>query len=383
MSLVPVVASVDELPDAVKYAERNVSARWYVSRRAQALGQPGVIPDSWGEAVVASTASEDMTTERRQNLAKRGIAMKDGGYPIPDRTYLAKAVKAYGRAKNKAAVKRHIVKRARALHSTDMIPDSWKPLTAAAEAPADEAGLWVAQVRDLIVQAGHDPDEFEAGTDGFEADYEEYRDDPQVYVDELVAANTAPEDDAVDTEPDSDEAADDGDGGVDGQVPAPAPTDPQAPSLAPAAPVPVAASTGYATGANGNAPGLVQVFTAPHQQHPLDQDALLAAVRQIVKDEIQQATPTAPAPAVDEVVEAAAAPGCGSVPDLEAAKAALRAQFGKPASKRKPQAPSAAPAAPPMTASAMRERIAAKTPPAVQASAMRARLAGRRAAAGG
>jgi hypothetical protein len=38
MSVIPVVASVDEIPEAIEFADTRPSARWYVSRRALALG---------------------------------------------------------------------------------------------------------------------------------------------------------------------------------------------------------------------------------------------------------------------------------------------------------------------------------------------------------
>lgn len=73
----------------------------------------------------------EYTTEQRQAMAKRGTAMPassagvTGSYPIPDRRHLAKAIMALGRAKDPAATKRWIIKRARALHSVDMLPKSW------------------------------------------------------------------------------------------------------------------------------------------------------------------------------------------------------------------------------------------------------------------
>ena len=67
----------------------------------------------------------DFSTEERRRMAKSGVAMPDGSYPIPDRDALRRAIAAYGRGGNKAAVRRHIVARARALGATDMLPDGW------------------------------------------------------------------------------------------------------------------------------------------------------------------------------------------------------------------------------------------------------------------
>ncbi len=68
----------------------------------------------------------DYTDERREEYADRGLAMPDGSYPIRDIGDLKNAIQAFGRAKNKPAVKRHIKKRAKSLGRTDLIPDNWK-----------------------------------------------------------------------------------------------------------------------------------------------------------------------------------------------------------------------------------------------------------------
>ena len=65
------------------------------------------------------------TADQRRAAAKSGAAMKDGSYPILNRSDLANAIRAIGRAKNPAAAKAHIISRARALGATGMIPDDW------------------------------------------------------------------------------------------------------------------------------------------------------------------------------------------------------------------------------------------------------------------
>ena len=52
--------------------------------------------------------------------------MKDGSFPIESEQDLKNAIKAYGRAKNKTAAKKHIMSRARSLGKTSLIPDNWK-----------------------------------------------------------------------------------------------------------------------------------------------------------------------------------------------------------------------------------------------------------------
>lgn len=119
MSNVPVIVAAADLPAAIRIAERNKSSRWYVARRAQALGFADVIPAHWG--VTAAGPSQAV----RDKAADSGEAMPDGSFPIRNKADLGRAVQAYGRAKNKAAVKRFIIRRARALHAVDALPESW------------------------------------------------------------------------------------------------------------------------------------------------------------------------------------------------------------------------------------------------------------------
>lgn len=66
-----------------------------------------------------------VATEERERLADRGAALPDGSYPIANKGDLRNAIQAYGRAKNKAATKAHIIRRARALGASDMLPADW------------------------------------------------------------------------------------------------------------------------------------------------------------------------------------------------------------------------------------------------------------------
>lgn len=64
-------------------------------------------------------------TELRRRLAAKGEAMPDGSFPIRNVADLRNAIRAIGRAKNPAAAKRHIIKRARALNATNLLPQTW------------------------------------------------------------------------------------------------------------------------------------------------------------------------------------------------------------------------------------------------------------------
>lgn len=364
--MVPVVASVAELPDAIKYADDRPNTRWYVSRRAIALDAADQIPEAWGEGLVAAGSP---STDEMAALGKKGQALRnaDGSwsYPTRNRGELAKAIQAFGRARNKVAAKRYLLRRIRALHAADLTPDSWKPIRAAAE-PADEVSLWKSQVVELLTSAGLDPEQVESGTDGFEADYEAFVDDPQGYVDELIAANADTDDE------DPDDSADEED--------ADAVTEPEAAPPAPVQVVPTMPVAASATTTTSGTAGMVQIFTAQPapQTVAVDMDALVAAIKVASKEAVDEALTAAKKPPVDDttgeplpVEDAAlvpddvpappvddAAPAPDAPVDMDAAKAQLRSKFGpKPGKKR--AAPVAASAL--TSAASMRERLAART----------------------
>lgn len=66
--------------------------------------------------------------KERKKLAEKGKALPDGSYPIRNESDLKNAIQAYGRSKpsRRATVRRHIVKRARAMDRADLIPENWK-----------------------------------------------------------------------------------------------------------------------------------------------------------------------------------------------------------------------------------------------------------------
>lgn len=69
------------------------------------------------------------SAEKRHRAESKGQAMTGGRFPVTDRESLLKAIKAVGRAKGgeagRAAVRRFIIKRARALGLTSLLPDNW------------------------------------------------------------------------------------------------------------------------------------------------------------------------------------------------------------------------------------------------------------------
>src|SRR5271165_5723689 len=68
----------------------------------------------------------DFSDAERKKLAASGAALPDGSFPIVNVSDLKNAISAYGRAGNKAAAKAHIIKRAKALGRSDLIPEDWR-----------------------------------------------------------------------------------------------------------------------------------------------------------------------------------------------------------------------------------------------------------------
>jgi hypothetical protein len=69
-----------------------------------------------------------MSRQMREKLASEGKALPDGSYPIRDVEDLKNAIQAYGRSKpsKRAAVRRHIIKKARGLGKSELVPEKWK-----------------------------------------------------------------------------------------------------------------------------------------------------------------------------------------------------------------------------------------------------------------
>ena len=69
-----------------------------------------------------------ISRDEREKLAEKGHAMPDGAYPIRNVEDLKNAIQAYGRSKEseRAAVRKHIEKRARQLNFRHLIPEQWK-----------------------------------------------------------------------------------------------------------------------------------------------------------------------------------------------------------------------------------------------------------------
>lgn len=103
-----------------------------------------------------------MDTDERRRAAARGAAMPGGRFPIENKDDLQNAIRAVGRAKGgeagRAAVRRFIIKRAKALGLSSQIPGSWRPdgtLWTEAEDMADDRkhGIKEGSPRDMALDA--------------------------------------------------------------------------------------------------------------------------------------------------------------------------------------------------------------------------------------
>jgi uncharacterized membrane protein YkoI len=100
----------------------------FVALDGEVLGYDRYEQDE-AEAIEAEAAElalkRAFNEERRMDLAKEGMALPDGSYPIVTEADLRNAIQAFGRAKDKEAAKKHIMKRARALKLESLIPANW------------------------------------------------------------------------------------------------------------------------------------------------------------------------------------------------------------------------------------------------------------------
>jgi len=68
---------------------------------------------------------KDYSSEQRRSMARRGMAMPDGSFPIANKEDLQNAIQSVGRASNYEDARRHIMRRARALNAMNMLPEDW------------------------------------------------------------------------------------------------------------------------------------------------------------------------------------------------------------------------------------------------------------------
>lgn len=129
---------IDGLEEMPQLREEVRDTPWEKLRAAVRATPPHAATEEFAMGATTEFAPAEVSEADRRRYAKNGIALKDGSYPIPDVDHLKRAIQAYGRApeSKRAAVRRHIIKRARALGAPGLIPDDWKKdMTMAAAAP--------------------------------------------------------------------------------------------------------------------------------------------------------------------------------------------------------------------------------------------------------
>ena len=146
------ITSEDSLKDSIQAYGRSkpgkrAAVRRHIMKRARALDRYDLVPEDWKKssaslldediAFLREKAAElsiqvdsfaDISAEARKKLAEKGQALPDGSYPIRNEDDLKNAIKAYGRSnpEDRAKVRTHIRKRARALGKEELIPENWK-----------------------------------------------------------------------------------------------------------------------------------------------------------------------------------------------------------------------------------------------------------------
>ena len=91
---------------------------------------PNCVPVSkLSDEEYAELEKKDYSPKQRRAMAARGQAMTDGSFPIANVADLRNAIQSVGRAANYEKAKAHIVRRARALGRTDLLPEDWKAST--------------------------------------------------------------------------------------------------------------------------------------------------------------------------------------------------------------------------------------------------------------
>ncbi|QBQ74862.1 portal protein [Caudovirales GX15bay] len=88
---------------------------------------PHLSAERWREvmAQLLTLTDREFSSTTRKKMADKGTALPDGSYPIASEQDLRNAIHAIGRAKDPAAARAHIKKRARALGLSHLVPAGW------------------------------------------------------------------------------------------------------------------------------------------------------------------------------------------------------------------------------------------------------------------
>ena len=67
----------------------------------------------------------EFSMAQRKELTAKKMSLPDGSYPIRNVSDLKNAIASFGRAKNPELTKKWIIKRAKELDATDLLPEAW------------------------------------------------------------------------------------------------------------------------------------------------------------------------------------------------------------------------------------------------------------------
>ena len=130
------VQKLEQLENAELSTKAEAAIEKFNVVREQKAAQLSAVADAAYARIHGEPKYDDefgyISREKRQKLAKKGYALPDGSYPITNIDSLKDSIQAYGRSKpgKRAAVRRHIMKRARGLGRADLIPDKWRKASA-------------------------------------------------------------------------------------------------------------------------------------------------------------------------------------------------------------------------------------------------------------
>ena len=130
------VQKLEQLENAELSAKADEARAKFASIREEKAAELSAKADAAYARIHGEPRYDDefgyISREKRQKLAKEGKALPDGSYPITTVDSLKDSIQAYGRSKpgKRAAVRRHIMKRARQLDRADLIPEKWKKASA-------------------------------------------------------------------------------------------------------------------------------------------------------------------------------------------------------------------------------------------------------------
>lgn len=116
-SIDDVVAALQILPEGTPYWD-------HVSARAAELGIDD-LASLQEEVLTAAATKAKYDFGARLKMVKTGEAMVGGAFPVKDEEDLRNAIQSIGRAKDPAAARAHVMKRARALRLVNLLPEKW------------------------------------------------------------------------------------------------------------------------------------------------------------------------------------------------------------------------------------------------------------------